>query len=89
MKVKYCSISELISTTYIGCTDVYLYARFVLDWIMLYLRAQPKRMLIIGGGPCGLVVLRTLEMSRGTSRQVQLVERQDDVGGTAAWCVAL
>jgi ribulose 1,5-bisphosphate synthetase/thiazole synthase len=85
MKVKYCSISELISTTYIGCTDVYLYVHFVLDWIMLYLRA----VLIIGGGPCGLVMSRTLEMSRGTSSQVQLVERQDDVGGTTVWCVAL
>ena len=45
---------------------------------------QPKRVLIIGGGPCGLVTLRNC-LHRGTFSQVQLVERQDDVGGV--WCV--
>lgn len=44
---------------------------------------QPNRVLIIGGGPCGLVTLRNC-LHRGTFSQVQLVERQDDVGGV--WC---
>ncbi|OAX37673.1 FAD/NAD(P)-binding domain-containing protein [Rhizopogon vinicolor AM-OR11-026] len=41
---------------------------------------QPKRVLIVGGGPCGLVTLRNC-LHRGTFSEVQLVERQGDVGG--------
>ncbi|KAJ7131546.1 hypothetical protein C8R43DRAFT_1207581 [Mycena crocata] len=42
--------------------------------------ARPKRVLIIGGGPSGLVTLRNLR-DRGDFDDVQLVERRDDVGG--------
>ncbi|KAG1741626.1 FAD/NAD(P)-binding domain-containing protein [Suillus lakei] len=41
---------------------------------------QPKNVLIIGGGPCGLITLRNC-LHRGTFNKVQLVERQNDVGG--------
>jgi cation diffusion facilitator CzcD-associated flavoprotein CzcO len=41
---------------------------------------RPKRILIIGGGPTGLVTLRNLN-ERGAFEEVQLVERRDDVGG--------
>ncbi|KAG2356429.1 hypothetical protein BDR07DRAFT_1364216 [Suillus spraguei] len=41
---------------------------------------QPKNLLIIGGGPCGLITLRNC-LYRGTFTKVQLVERHDDVGG--------
>ncbi|KAG2123708.1 FAD/NAD(P)-binding domain-containing protein [Suillus cothurnatus] len=41
---------------------------------------QPKNLLIIGGGPCGLITLRNC-LHRGTFSKVQLVERRDDVGG--------
>jgi cation diffusion facilitator CzcD-associated flavoprotein CzcO len=41
---------------------------------------QPKNLLIIGGGPCGLITLRNC-LHRGTFTKVQLVERHDDVGG--------
>ncbi|KAJ8584558.1 hypothetical protein M405DRAFT_866124 [Rhizopogon salebrosus TDB-379] len=44
--------------------------------------AQPKRVLVIGGGPCGLVTSQTPEMSHWTFSRVQLVERQDVVDGT-------
>lgn len=38
------------------------------------------RILIIGGGPSGLVTLSNL-IERGGFRDVQLVERRDDIGG--------
>ncbi|KIK66724.1 hypothetical protein GYMLUDRAFT_238960 [Collybiopsis luxurians FD-317 M1] len=41
---------------------------------------HPKRILVIGGGPVGLVTLRNL-IERGNFEQVDLVERRDDVGG--------
>ncbi|THU87215.1 FAD/NAD(P)-binding domain-containing protein [Dendrothele bispora CBS 962.96] len=41
---------------------------------------RPKRVLIIGGGPAGLVALRNL-IELGTFERVELVERRDDVGG--------
>ncbi|THV00387.1 FAD/NAD(P)-binding domain-containing protein [Dendrothele bispora CBS 962.96] len=41
---------------------------------------RPKRVLIIGGGPAGLVALRNL-IELGTFEKVELVERRDDVGG--------
>ncbi|KAJ7121485.1 hypothetical protein C8R44DRAFT_831636 [Mycena epipterygia] len=41
---------------------------------------RPKRILVIGGGPSGLVTLRNLR-ERGNFDEVQLVERRDDVGG--------
>ncbi|KAJ3526283.1 hypothetical protein NMY22_g10227 [Coprinellus aureogranulatus] len=40
----------------------------------------PRRVLVVGGGPAGLVTLRNL-VERGTFDTVQLVERRDDVGG--------
>ncbi|KAJ8689545.1 hypothetical protein PTI98_012442 [Pleurotus ostreatus] len=43
-------------------------------------RPQPKRILIVGGGPCGLVALRNLT-ERGQFDKVKLVERRNDVGG--------
>ncbi|KAF7300464.1 hypothetical protein HMN09_00930400 [Mycena chlorophos] len=42
--------------------------------------ARPRRILVIGGGPSGLVTLRNL-LGRGDFDDVQLVERRDDVGG--------
>src|SRR5687767_11435577 len=44
----------------------------------------PKRVLVIGGGPAGLVSLRNLT-ERGQFDTVQLVERRSDIGGV--WCV--
>lgn len=41
---------------------------------------RPKRILVIGGGPSGLVTLRNL-LERGGFNEVHLVERRDDVGG--------
>jgi cation diffusion facilitator CzcD-associated flavoprotein CzcO len=41
---------------------------------------DPKRILVIGGGVCGLVTLRNL-IERGSFDRVELVERRDDVGG--------
>lgn len=41
---------------------------------------NPKRILIIGGGPTGLVTLRNLT-ERGHFDRVELMERRDDVGG--------
>ncbi|KAF7343853.1 hypothetical protein MSAN_01966600 [Mycena sanguinolenta] len=41
---------------------------------------RPKRVLVIGGGPSGLVTLRNL-VERGNFHDVQLVERRADVGG--------
>ncbi|KAJ3740611.1 hypothetical protein DFH05DRAFT_430614 [Lentinula detonsa] len=41
---------------------------------------HPKRILVIGGGVCGLVSLRNL-IEHGSFDEVQLVERRDDVGG--------
>ncbi|KAJ3756718.1 hypothetical protein EV360DRAFT_84693 [Lentinula raphanica] len=41
---------------------------------------QPRRVLVIGGGVCGLVTLRNL-VERGSFEKVELVERRDDVGG--------
>ncbi|KAH0826341.1 FAD/NAD(P)-binding domain-containing protein [Lanmaoa asiatica] len=42
--------------------------------------AAPRRVLVIGGGPCGLVTLRNL-LGRGEFDDVQLVERRDNIGG--------
>ncbi|KAJ7171011.1 hypothetical protein C8R46DRAFT_180721 [Mycena filopes] len=44
------------------------------------LSPKPRRILIVGGGPCGLVSLRNL-VERGEFEEVLLVERRDDVGG--------
>ncbi|KAJ4477489.1 hypothetical protein J3R30DRAFT_3657868 [Lentinula aciculospora] len=41
---------------------------------------RPKRIMVIGGGVCGLVTLRNL-IERGSFDTVELVERRDDVGG--------
>ncbi|KAJ6472380.1 hypothetical protein C8R47DRAFT_1221885 [Mycena vitilis] len=41
---------------------------------------KPRRILIIGGGPCGLVSLRNL-VERGGFEEVVLAERRDDIGG--------
>ncbi|KAJ7050338.1 hypothetical protein C8F01DRAFT_1179514 [Mycena amicta] len=41
---------------------------------------RPRRVLVIGGGPSGLVTLRNL-LERGDFEEVQLVERRDDIGG--------
>ncbi|KAF8989762.1 hypothetical protein BDQ17DRAFT_421682 [Cyathus striatus] len=46
----------------------------------LTLLPRPQRILIIGGGPAGLVTLRNL-IQRGEFSHVELVERRDDVGG--------
>ncbi|KAF9526802.1 hypothetical protein CPB83DRAFT_794326 [Crepidotus variabilis] len=40
----------------------------------------PKRVLVIGGGPCGLVALRNL-VQRGKFDHVELWERRSEVGG--------
>ncbi|KAF8722728.1 hypothetical protein AX14_009636 [Amanita brunnescens Koide BX004] len=40
----------------------------------------PKSVLIIGGGPCGLVTLRNL-IEHGDFERVELVERRDNIGG--------
>ncbi|KAF7299374.1 hypothetical protein MIND_00886700 [Mycena indigotica] len=40
----------------------------------------PRKILVVGGGPCGLVTLRNL-IDRGQFEQALLVERRDDVGG--------
>lgn len=40
----------------------------------------PRRILVIGGGPCGLVTLRNL-IEHGNFEHVELYERRDDVGG--------
>lgn len=48
--------------------------------ILFQMTLQPKNLLIIGGGPCGLITLRNC-LYRGTFTKVQLVERHDDVGG--------
>ena len=40
----------------------------------------PKRVLVIGGGPAGLVSLRNLT-EIGQFERVELAERRDDVGG--------
>ncbi|KAJ6596541.1 hypothetical protein B0H10DRAFT_2327165 [Mycena sp. CBHHK59/15] len=42
--------------------------------------SKPRRVLIVGGGPCGLVSLRNL-VDRGEFDEVVLAERRDDVGG--------
>ncbi|KIY50253.1 FAD/NAD(P)-binding domain-containing protein [Fistulina hepatica ATCC 64428] len=45
---------------------------------------RPRRILIIGGGPAGLVTLRNLVKygeSEGRYDRVELVERRDDIGG--------
>ena len=39
----------------------------------------PKRVLVIGGGPTGLVALRNLT-ERGQFEHVELYERRDNVG---------
>ncbi|KAJ7020149.1 hypothetical protein C8F04DRAFT_134285 [Mycena alexandri] len=44
------------------------------------LSQKPRRILIVGGGPCGLVSLRNL-VERGQFDEVVLAERRDDVGG--------
>ncbi|KAJ7351181.1 hypothetical protein DFH08DRAFT_859817 [Mycena albidolilacea] len=41
---------------------------------------KPRRILIVGGGPCGLVSLRNL-VERGHFDEVVLAERRDDIGG--------
>ncbi|KAL0949447.1 hypothetical protein HGRIS_009502 [Hohenbuehelia grisea] len=43
-------------------------------------RPYPRRVLIIGGGPCGLVSLRNC-VERGDFERVELVERRDNTGG--------
>ena len=40
----------------------------------------PKRVLVIGGGPAGLVALRNLT-ERGEFPHVELYERRDNIGG--------
>ncbi|KAJ7049405.1 hypothetical protein C8F01DRAFT_1183769 [Mycena amicta] len=40
----------------------------------------PRRVLVVGGGPCGLVTLRNL-VERAEFEVVELVERRKDVGG--------
>src|SRR6266700_6792118 len=40
----------------------------------------PRRVLVIGGGPTGLVSLRNI-IERGKFKHVELWERRDDVGG--------
>ncbi|KAJ7174190.1 hypothetical protein C8R43DRAFT_977337 [Mycena crocata] len=44
------------------------------------LAQKPQRILIVGGGPCGLVSLRNI-VERGQFGEVVLVERREDVGG--------
>lgn len=41
---------------------------------------HPRSVLIIGGGPVGLVTLRNF-LERGDFEKVELVERRDDIGG--------
>ena len=45
----------------------------------------PKRILVIGAGPTGLVCLRNLVL-RGKFEHAELWERRDDVGGV--WSVS-
>lgn len=47
---------------------------------MSAVQINPKRVLVIGGGPTGLATLRNLT-ERGNFERVELVERRDDVGG--------
>ncbi|KAJ7627954.1 hypothetical protein DFH06DRAFT_725405 [Mycena polygramma] len=47
---------------------------------MSTISSKPRRILIVGGGPCGLVSLRNL-VERGEFDEVVLAERRDDVGG--------
>ncbi|KAJ3881444.1 hypothetical protein F5051DRAFT_113700 [Lentinula edodes] len=43
---------------------------------------RPRSVLVVGGGPAGLVTLRNLvERSKGQFDRVLLVERRDDIGG--------
>ena len=42
--------------------------------------ADPMRVLVIGGGPCGLVTLRNL-LEHCEFDDAQLVERRDNIGG--------
>ncbi|KAF7341138.1 Thiol-specific monooxygenase [Mycena venus] len=44
------------------------------------LSPKPRRVLIVGGGPCGLVSLRNL-VERGQFEEVVLAERRNDIGG--------
>ncbi|KAJ6617707.1 hypothetical protein B0H10DRAFT_2164370 [Mycena sp. CBHHK59/15] len=44
------------------------------------LSPNPRRILVVGGGPCGLVSLRNL-IDSGQFDEVVLAERRDDVGG--------
>ncbi|KAF9269736.1 FAD/NAD(P)-binding domain-containing protein [Marasmius fiardii PR-910] len=45
-------------------------------------RVRPKRILVIGGGPSGLVTLKNLlDLGKDAFERVELVERRDDVGG--------
>lgn len=47
----------------------------------------PRSVLVVGGGPAGLVTLRNLvERSKGQFDRVLLVERRDDIGGV--WYVS-
>lgn len=41
---------------------------------------RPRSVLVVGGGPAGLVTLRNL-VQLGDFDRVELVERRDDVGG--------
>ena len=47
---------------------------------MAFPQSRPQHILVIGGGPSGLVTLRNLT-ERGQFDRVELVERRDDVGG--------
>ncbi|KAK7017709.1 thiol-specific monooxygenase [Favolaschia claudopus] len=46
----------------------------------MFLTPKPRRILIVGGGPCGLAALRNLT-ERGDFEEVVLMERRKDVGG--------
>ena len=46
----------------------------------------PQRVLVIGGGPSGLIALRNM-IERGGFTHVELYERRDDVGGV--WSVTM
>ncbi len=50
------------------------------------LSTVPQRVLVIGGGPSGLIALRNM-IERGGFALVELYERRDDVGGV--WSVTL
>ncbi|KAJ7215355.1 hypothetical protein GGX14DRAFT_608071 [Mycena pura] len=52
---------------------------------MTSVSSKPRRILVVGGGPCGLVTLRNL-IERGPFDDVVLAERRDDVGGV--WYVS-